>query len=494
MDSPSAFSGPPVRVPSMARWMWRRFVLAAGIVVLCTAGTVLTVAAVELKRFQDALGLSPQLQLGSDITPATAGAPQTLLLIGSDKRGKGAGLDALSPPHSDTMLLLRLDPNRPTAMMSVPRDLRVTILPPGRRPTVQKINAAYSIGGAKLATETVTRVLHIPINHVVDTTFGGFRHAVDAIGCVYVDVDRHYFNDVGGAGGYATINIQPGYQRLCGSDALDYVRFRHTDTDLVRNARQQDFLREARDQIGIQGLLGERDRLERIFGQYTETDIHSASDILHLFDLVAISAGRPIRQVHFRATVGLSYVTATRAQMSENVGELLRGPGTTPATPAPAPSPAHRRGSGGASSTSLVAATPDELASARSAAAQLPFPLLYPTRRDGSSSTADLLRVYSLPDHDNHVHAAYRVVVSKGDIGQYYGVEGTDWMHPPILSEPAETRTIAGRTYRLYWEGQRLRLVAWQGPRAVYWLENTLEHDLSPRQMLAIARATAPVS
>ena len=36
---------------------------------------------------------------------------------------------------------------------------------------------------------------------------------------------------------------------MCGYNALQYVRYRHDDNDLVRAARQQDFLREARQEL-----------------------------------------------------------------------------------------------------------------------------------------------------------------------------------------------------------------------------------------------------
>ena len=63
-----------------------------------------------------------------------------------------------------------------------------------------------------------------------------------------MDVDRRYFNDRGGDFGYATINLFPGYQKLGGYQALDFVRYRHTDTDLYRVARQQLFVRAFKDQ------------------------------------------------------------------------------------------------------------------------------------------------------------------------------------------------------------------------------------------------------
>ena len=81
-------------------------------------------------------------------------------------------------------------------------------------------------------------------------TFKGFWRAVNAIGCVYTDVDRDYFND---SAEFTYINIDPGYQRLCARKALQYVRFRHFDTDLVRSARQQDFLRQMKQQVDVHG-------------------------------------------------------------------------------------------------------------------------------------------------------------------------------------------------------------------------------------------------
>jgi hypothetical protein len=66
-----------------------------------------------------------------------------------------------------------------------------------------------------------------------------------------MDVDRRYYNKNTGSGydDYANINLRPGYQLLSGQQALDFVRFRHTDDDLHRNARQQEFVRAFREQV-----------------------------------------------------------------------------------------------------------------------------------------------------------------------------------------------------------------------------------------------------
>ena len=171
-------------------------------------------------------------------------------MLGSDRRSKyskDAKLGQRENPHSDTIVLVRLDPKRHrVAVLSLPRDLAVTI--PGYADNT-KINQAYDEGGARLTLNTVQHFFETAtnktfnINGVIDVNFDGFQRAVNHVGGVYVDVDRKYYNPEGT--GFASIDIGAGYQRLVGSDALDYVRYRHTDSDLFRGARQQDFLRQA---------------------------------------------------------------------------------------------------------------------------------------------------------------------------------------------------------------------------------------------------------
>jgi hypothetical protein len=71
--------------------------------------------------------------------------------------------------------------------------------------------------------------------------------------------------------------------------------------------------------------------------------------------------------------------------------------------------------------------------------------------------------------------------------GQYWGVQGTTWLNPPLLDAKHQTQRIGGRSFDLYTDGGRLRLVAWHTPTAVYWISNTLSLDLTDRQMLGIA-------
>ena len=63
------------------------------------------------------------------------------------------------------------------------------------------------------------------------------------------------------------------------------MRYRHTDTDLVRAARQQDFLREARQRVPLDDLSLGRNKLIDIFTDYTTSDISDAGTMLEVLKL-----------------------------------------------------------------------------------------------------------------------------------------------------------------------------------------------------------------
>lgn len=170
------------------------------------------------------------------------GEPTTALVLGYDKR---AGVEAGETGHSDTLMLVRADPGLETVtMLSFPRDLLVEIQGCPNGPFVSRINNAYGECGSSAAIETVRKLTGVPINFLVTVNFRGFKQVVSRMGGVWVDVDRRYFNDNSSGGErYAVIDLQPGYQKLNGTDALEYVRYRHLDSDFFRLARQQQFLR-----------------------------------------------------------------------------------------------------------------------------------------------------------------------------------------------------------------------------------------------------------
>jgi polyisoprenyl-teichoic acid--peptidoglycan teichoic acid transferase len=411
------------------------------------------------------------------------------MILGSDRRPRN-NVEGAGGARSDTIMLVRLDPGKDaTAILSLPRDLKVEI--PGHG--ADKINAAYELGGPKLTLTTVKAVTGLPVNHVVNVAFQGFWRAVNAVGCVYVDIDRRYFND---SAAYAYIDVQPGYQRMCGRKALQYVRFRHEDTDIVRAARQQDFLRQAKQQIAASDLIEKRDRLVTIFGRNTSTDtaLRSRSEVLRLLKLALFSATQPIREVRFQGAIGPSFVESSPEQMQAMVQEFLQ------VKDSPGPRGESKRkvkrnkrkklpAVGDIGLEDATGFGKDQAVQAVQAGAGVTLPALYPTLRLQGSVFAGPPRVYKLRGSDGKTYGAYRMVLQNNVAGEYYGLQGTTWKDAPILEGVTERRKIGRRTYELVPDGDRVRLVAWRTPKAVYWISNTLLLTLSDKQMLAIARS-----
>ncbi|MDP9259871.1 MAG: LCP family protein [Actinomycetota bacterium] len=173
-----------------------------------------------------------------------ASQPAVALVLGYDKR-YGSGN---SRGHSDTLMLIRVDPKtKILSLLSLPRDMYVNVPGMGMR----KINDAYAYGGAPLAIQTVSQVLGVKINYYVPVNFHLFRKTVDIFHGVYIDVDRRYYHANNSAGNYSAIDLQPGYQKLYGAQALQYVRYRHLDSDFIRTARQQAFVREFKRRLDV---------------------------------------------------------------------------------------------------------------------------------------------------------------------------------------------------------------------------------------------------
>jgi polyisoprenyl-teichoic acid--peptidoglycan teichoic acid transferase len=479
--------------------LWKRLLLGIALVVFAAASATAVAAFREIDKVVDALDGSKDLQLGKQLAESDPGKPQTILLLGSDRRPDdatdgGAGTGA----RSDTIILVRLDPEEgATALMSLPRDLKVEI--PGHG--VDKINAAYSLGGPRLTLKTVKRLTGLSINHVINVDFKGFQKAIDAIDCIYTDVDRRYYNDTAE---FAYINIPAGYQRMCGEKALQYARFRHEDSDLVRGIRQQDLLRDAKQQVGAGELFADRDRLIEIFGKHTTSDgaLKTRSELLRLLKLAVGSVDQPIRHVKFEGDVGItsgdvdaglpSYVTASDATVKKLAQQFLGVEASKGPRGKLRPKLRERRAKpadpGGLEKETQFGK--DQAIQAIQQGAGGNLQVYYPTVRVADSEYIGPPRYYKLVTPDGKRKKSYRMVLKRPYVGEYYGIQGTRWTDPPILASPSEEREIKGRKFELHYEGDRLRLVAWRTPKAVYWVSNTLLQTLSEHQMISIARST----
>jgi LCP family protein required for cell wall assembly len=470
--------------------------LGCVVVLVCSAGATAVAVLDEVHTLRDALNQNASLNVGPGSLAAAAwGAPQTLLLVGDDQRSLTKYYHRAVPHLANEMLLVRLDPTKPyISMMSIPRELWVSVHPPGRLPFTNRLNSAYTYGIGTLVS-TIKRVLGLSVNHVVVVTFGRFKRAVNEMGCVYSTVDRRYFHvNVPGAEQYQEINLQPGYQKMCGVQALQFVSYRHGDTSLVRDARDQSFLLDVKRQYGPT-LAGSAHKFERIFGQAVQTDpgLHSTSGILNLLGTLISSSGRRVRQVHFQANLLASYDTASPQQIAASVHAFLFG-GSSALPRSSTAAAAHAvHGHKGASRLPLVPTPASVLAQARHVATKLPFPLEYPRVQDrGGSVVPPSLRRYVIHAPGPVAHPAYAAVFYAGALGQFYDVQGMTWTTAPQFDSPDQIVHVAGRSYSLYYEGSNLKMVAWRQHGAVYWIRNSLTDSIPNGEMLGLAEQTEP--
>jgi len=510
--------------PPKPKRYWWRFSLASLLIVAVSAGTTATAILVYLDSIAEALSHNDVYanKLERVLAKVDGGEPQNILILGSDKR---ADMEE-DPGRSDTTMLLRLDPDRNAiAVMSIPRDLKVEI--PGYG--TGKFNEAYSYGGPKLTLQTVKDLTGLQINHVVNVDFLGFVRAVYAIGCVYVDVDRRYFHSNVGVPAdeqYAEINVQPGYQLLCGKKGLQYVRYRHTDTDLVRAARQQDFISAARQRISVEDLVFDKSGLIDIFTKYTTSDINDKETMLQVMKLFLASRNASIKEVHFPAELGPSFVYTTPAAVEDATEQFLGieasggSRGTLEegeATGGDDDQKAKKKAAQGKSkpkkkkllvkskppgSDGLVAAGEAGEMEAKTVARKVSagFPVFYPSRLPSGAAYVESNsylhiqdpRVYHVKDDDGNRHGAYRMVlvVELSDGLHYFGMQGVQgWSDPPILSNPSETRTIHGREYDIFVDGDRVKMIAWHRGNNTYWIANSLLQSVTNDQMVGMARS-----
>ncbi len=387
------------------------------------------------------------------------------------------------------MMLVRMDPSSSTInLLSVPRDLKVTI-PEGGALVTNKLNAAYFYGGPGLLIKILQQQVFpgLKVNHVIDVGFGGFEKMIDAIGCVYTDVDHRYYNNTA-VTDYSSIDLQVGYQKLCGADALSFVRFRHTDSDIVRNARQQDFIRWAKSQFTQDQIINDRNTLLKILGKNATTDhnLHTTDGLINLFDLAAFSSGGTVKQIPFPAVLlpcapvaptassavqqTPCYVGAASQQAEDAAFHAFMTPTHGQAAPAGAPatssSAGGKPGGGGGGTAGLSANVSDGQGQAH-ALGKIGMPIYFPKLLksgsnycsdhtslcpvEGGATGAAYPRAYLLHDRQGVAHYAYRMTLEINPIlGQYYGVQGTTWLDPPILSTPTETKMVNGKKLLLY--------------------------------------------
>ena len=173
--------------------------------------------------------------------------------------------------RSDILMVAHLDfDNKTVSLLSIPRDTLAKIHDHGKIRTT-KINAAHQIGGPALSEQTVQENFGIPTDKYVALDFQGFEQAIDILGGVDLTVDKKM--DYDDNWGHLHIHLKPGFQHLDGRQAMGFVRFRHSDNDLVRVQRQQTLI------AALKGKLRQPQTLAKIGPLLDTIDQHVDSDL-----------------------------------------------------------------------------------------------------------------------------------------------------------------------------------------------------------------------
>ncbi|CAB4864361.1 unannotated protein [freshwater metagenome] len=249
-ERPAGADGPPdrhrrrrrpprLRPLRLLRW------IGIALVTWMALSLVLFLVSAQLRQDRvDAATKDALTSAGLPIVSAT-----TVLILGSDQRPRGTrepGAQTSGPSRSDSIQLLRAGGGH-SAKLAIPRDTVVNI--PGHG--LNKINAAYAIGGTALAVRTVREYLGIEIDHVIVVDFTRFPRLIDAMGgidytggCVVSRINGGFRN-----GGY-TLRLKAGTTHIDGRQALALSRTREN----LCNPRENDLTRARRQQKVVAGI------------------------------------------------------------------------------------------------------------------------------------------------------------------------------------------------------------------------------------------------
>lgn len=305
--SQSEFEGPGPAgstPPSPKARRWPRRVLWISLTTVCLL-VLLGAGAFwfTLNRYAGNVDRVPDVFTGLDDSSRPPPNPlvkaTTYLLIGTDTRSEspttGAAITEVGDgSNADAIMLVQLaEGGSHASIISIPRDSWVAI--PGHG--MDKINAAYAIGGPTLLVQTVEDLTDVRIGHFAAIDFEGFKAITDALGGVTVDVATRTES--------RGVTFEPGPNRLDGASALIYVRQRYDlpGSDFDRVQRQQNFLRAVLTEIRGKDLLGSPSSSDKILRAITGSI--SIDDTLSNLDLLGQA-----RQLQRLSTGAVDFLTA----------------------------------------------------------------------------------------------------------------------------------------------------------------------------------------
>jgi LCP family protein required for cell wall assembly len=208
-----------------------------------------------------------RVSAGTSGTPSSG--PLNILVAGVDIR---AGLTRRQQlrlhvgrtvsSNSDTLMLAHVPADHSyVQVISLPRDSWVNI--PGHG--MNKINAAFGIGGPPLMVRTVAAATGLTINDYIEVNFLGFVKVIDAVGGVNICLP-FAVNDA-----YSGLRLSAGAHHVNGITALEFARDRHSfaASDLARIGDQQQLLATLLSQVANAGTLSNPFALRRLLSSVT---------------------------------------------------------------------------------------------------------------------------------------------------------------------------------------------------------------------------------
>ena len=354
-----------------ARRTWLDWVLLTGVVVVSLAIVTVGTGYVYIQyRFSQVTKVTVK-----HLRVAPVGAPFNVLLIGSDSRVGIAGADqsaygntaTAGGQRSDVIKIVHVIPaTGQVSVLSIPRDTVVTVA--GDTSQIGKynrINATYNVGPDQLV-QTIEANFGIPIEHVVQLNFIGFRGAVDAIGGVNMDFP-YPAKDA-----YTGLNITtPGCQHLNGGYSLAVARSRHYQyyadgywqydgtSDFGRIQRQNAFLKALINQaekqynpLTLNAFIGSVVQGVTVDSTFTISELVSLAQQFRSFASTSLATATLPAVGSDSSVFGYlgSVLYVQQPQANQVISQFLGAPAPVPLTPPPGPD--------GAVSTSTTSTVP----------------------------------------------------------------------------------------------------------------------------------------
>jgi LCP family protein required for cell wall assembly len=213
---------------------------------------------------------------------------------------------------TDSMMVVVVDPtNKTLTLLSLPRDSWVPMTFDGKNYVYNKVNTAYAFakdptlypnrlpryqgaqGPGTFASDTVSRLLGVPIQYYLGLDFQGFRSMIDAVGGIDVDVPASFAaqypanDDSSVDASWTTVRFTRGREHMNGERAIEFARARETidnpeeGSDFARSRRQRLIIQAFKARVLEPAGLIHLAQLLRIARQHADTN-YALADAVNL--------------------------------------------------------------------------------------------------------------------------------------------------------------------------------------------------------------------